>query len=155
MADRRYNGQLYQSATTEVRFTTDDGFDFKFNTWEDLKLEYGADGKVVNNSDGSIGGWVSDVVKTAGNLKIRLDEWYAFEEAVAAQYPDLGALQIVFNVSVAYGNVISRLKKDTAKVKINKAVRDAPKSQDALMADMPLLVLDFQSNGRAPIQFPM
>lgn len=160
MSQRLYQGQLFQTQTTEARLTTPDGLiDFRLQTWEDLKLEYGAEGKIVNNTDGSIGGYVTDVVKTSGGIKMRRDEADALEDAVFAAYnpasTGLGFLQIVFGLTVVYGNVVSKLRRDIAVIKFQKFTVDCPKGSDPLMVDHPLMVLDYKRNNRSPIVFPV
>lgn len=155
MATRRYNGQLYQAATSEFSLWTLDGFDFRLQTWEDLKLEYGAESKLVNNADGSPAGYTTEHVKTSASVKLRLDEMQEIEDQAAIVFPDMGILQVVFDFTVVYGNSINKIRKDTGQLKFNKSVRDLPKSQDPLMVDVPMLLLDFVSNARRPIMFPV
>src|SRR5579864_7576338 len=102
MALRKYNGQLYQSSTSALELSTpDEGFSFRLQTWEDLKLEYGAESKIANNHDGSVGGYTSDLIKTSAGVKMRLDEWYALTEAwFNAVGPSPKFLQTIFIATI-------------------------------------------------------
>ena len=153
-ADRLYNGQLLQAATTEVRLSTPEGFDFLLKTWEDLKLEYGAESKLVNNTDGSPAGYTTEPVVTSAGIKMRLEEWNALVLQHSQQVPDRGILQTVFILSALYGNSLASMRKDVGVVKFQKVPRDVGKS-GALMVDCPMLLLDFVENGIRPIQFPV
>lgn len=155
MANRTYQGQLYQAATTEFRLSTPEGFDFRLQTWQDLKIEYGSDKKMANNADGSPGGYTADVVKATGGIKLRLEEWYALQTAWLQFDPTVAILQQLFGFSVTYGNVLSQIRKDTGTLLFNKTTRDLPKSQDPLMVDLPFLPMSFLENGAAPILFPV
>jgi hypothetical protein len=154
--NRTYNGQLLQTQTSSLNLhDPDSGFSFDLQTWEDLKLEYGAESKVANNTDGSIGGYTTDPVKTAGNIKIRREEFHAIQDAVAAQITDRALLQVVFVATVVMGNTIGKTRKDVALVKFNKMGAEWGKSSDPLMIDVPLLVLDYvPNNGKRLLQFP-
>ncbi len=163
MSNRTYNGQLYQSATSAVTFSTLDGlFSFRFQTWEDLKLKLGAESKLANNTDGSIAGYTTEFAKSSAGMKCRLDEWQQFNDQLALAYPGLGTdvagfgvLQVVFTVNVSYGNAINVLRKDVATCKFQETNRDLPRSQDPLMVDLPMLCLDLTENGRKPLVYPV
>ncbi len=156
MAIRNYQGQEYQASTTVLALSDpSSGFDFPLNTWEDLKLEYGAESKIVNDADGSIGGYTTDMVKTAGALKLRRSEFWALQKAWNDSGAILKLLQKVFLLTVGYGNSLQDVHSDTALVKFQQLPVDAPKSQDALMVELPLLVLDFKQDGEELIDFPV
>lgn len=147
MATRSYNGQLYQSATSELRFSTPDGFDFRFQTWEDAKLRIGRKKKINNKADGTISGWTSENVSTDASLKCRKDEWDQFVDAIQQFYPGAEIDTILFTETVSYGNSLQKIRTDKAEVLLQDINRDLPKSQDPLMVDMPLAMLSFVENG--------
>lgn len=152
---RTYQGQLYQTATAQFTITTETGFSYTFKTWEELKLDYGAESKIANNTDGSIAGFTTDPVKTSAGVKIRLDEWDDVIDAWTTFNKTTRFLQQVFDFSAVCGNSIQRRRNDSGKIKFQKDARDFPKGSDPLMVDCPLLLLDFLNNGVRPIDFPV
>jgi hypothetical protein len=147
MATRSYNGQLYQSATTELKFVTAEGFDWTWKTWEDAKFKIGRKKKIVNDQDGTVGGFTAEVVTTDSSMKVRKDEWDAFVDAFQDYYDDAELDEVLFTASVAYGNTTQKVRKDSAEVLLQEVNRDLPKSQDPLMVDLPMLMLSFTENG--------
>jgi hypothetical protein len=155
MATRSYNGQEYQSATTSMKWSTPDGFDWTWQTWEDAKRKVGRAKKVTNRADGTVDGWTAEAVKTEAGMKVRKSEWDRFVDAVAAFYPDAEIDTILFNETVAYGNSLQVIRKDTSELLLQEVNRDLPKSQDALMVDVPLCLVAFNENGKPRFQSAM
>jgi hypothetical protein len=147
MATRSYNGQEYQSATCEVSLTTPDGFEFRLQTWQDLKLKIGRKKKVTNRADATIDGWTSELVATEAGGKIRKSEWDKLVDALYTNFPGAEIDTILLTLTVIYGNSLQVQRKDVAEVLLEEINRDLPRSQEPLMVDLPMTMISLVENG--------